>query len=320
MKYVTLGQTGVQISQICLGTAFRGQWDDEVCAQVVERALERGVNFIDTANVYGEDRVGHAEHVLSKVLKGKRDQVILATKIFHPVGSGVNDRGLGRVHLMREIDRSLQRLDTDYVDVLYLHEPDPDTPLESALRSADLIVKQGKARYIGLSRFSAWEAQKALAFAEDQHLDPVAVIEHRYNLIYREAEIELLPFLGDSGLGFTVCYPLGIGLLTGRFRSDQAPPADTPWAKGYHGFEQLMTGQTDQVVDELQAIAEERNRTPAQVAMAWLLSHPEVTSVIMGPDTPDHVDENVGAADIDLTEDERRRLDERSAPTWVVRP
>jgi len=320
MEYVPLGITGVRVSPICMGTAFRGQWDDDVCAKTIERALEHGVNFIDTSNVYGEDRIGQAERVLGEVLQGKRDQVILATKIFNPVGDGPNDYGLSRVHLMREIDRSLDRLKADYVDIIFLHEPDPDTPLGESLRAVDAIVKQGKARYVGLSRFPAWQVTKAMWIADRHNYEPVSVVQDRYNLIYREAELEMLPFLRDSGLGLMVYSPLAIGLLSGRFRRNELPPSDTPWGKGYTGFDQLMTPQTDQVVDELRTIAENRGKTPAQVAIAWILSHSEVTTVNIGPDTPDQVDENVGAVGWQLTEEERQRLDELSAPPWALRP
>jgi aryl-alcohol dehydrogenase-like predicted oxidoreductase len=320
MEYVTLGRTGVRVSQICIGTAFRGQWDDDMCAKTIERALEYGVNFIDTSNVYGEGRIGQAEHVLGEVLQGKRDQVILATKIFNPVGDGPNDQGLSRVHLMREIDRSLSRLKTDYVDILFLHEPDIDTALDESLRAADAIVKQGKARYIGLSRFPAWQVAKAMWIADRHNYEPVSVVQYRYNLIYREAELEMLPFLRDSGLGLMVYSPLAIGLLSGQFRRSEAPPSDTPWGQGYTGFDQLMTSQTEQVVEELRIIADNHGKTQAQVAIAWLLSHPEVTAVNIGPDIPEQVDENVGAVGWQLTEDERLRLDELSAPPWASRP
>lgn len=320
MEYVTLGRTGIRVSKICLGTAFRGQWDDDMCARTITRALELGVNFIDTSNVYGENRIGHAERLLGEVLRGRRDQLILATKIFNPVGDGPNDRGLSRVHLIREIERSLDRLKTDYVDILFLHEPDPDTPLEESLRAINAIVKQGQARYVGLSRFSAWQVAKALWIADRHNYEPVNVVQYRYNLIYREAELEMLPFLRDSGLGLMVYSPLAIGLLTGQFRSNESPPPNTPWGQGYTGFDQLMTPQTDRVVNALHAIAHNRGKTPAQVAIAWILSHPEVTSVNIGPDNPEQVEENVGVIGWRLTEEECQQLNELSAPPWNLRP
>jgi 1-deoxyxylulose-5-phosphate synthase len=320
MEYVTLGRTGVRVSRVCLGTAFRGQWDDSVCAGLVESALAVGVNFIDTANVYGEGRIGQAERVLGEVLRGQRDRVILTTKLFNPVGDGPNDRGLSRVHLVREIERSLARLQTDYVDVLFLHEPDPHTPLEETLRAVDAIVTAGKARYVGLSRFPAWQVAQALHIGERRNYAPVSVVQYRYNLVYREPELEVLPFVRDTGLGLMIFSPLAVGLLSGRFSRGKPPPADTPWAQGYTGFDRLMTPQTDDVVDKLQAIARDHDKTSAQVALAWILARPEVTAVIIGPDTRAQVEENVGAVGWRLTEEERRSLDELSAPVWSLRP
>jgi len=319
MKYVNLGKTGLKVSQICLGTAFRGQWDDEICSKTISCALDHGINFIDTSNVYGEKRVGHAEKVLGETLKEKRDKVVITTKIFHPVGSDHNDRGLSKVHLMREIEKSLKRLQTDYVDVLMFHEPDKNVPLEESLRAADNIVKQGKARYIGFSRFPTWQIGESLRLAERYHFEPVSVVQNRYNLIHREAEIELLPFLKSSSLGLMVFSPLCIGLLSGRFKRGEASPKDTPWGQGYQGIDLLLTEEIDRTVDELRKIAKKRNKTPAQVAIAWILSHPEISSVIIGPDTPEQVEENVGSSGWELTMEERNVLDDLSAPLWAQR-
>jgi len=319
MEYVNLGKTGLKVSQICLGTAFRGQWDDDICSKTISCALDNGINFIDTSNVYGENRVGHAEKVLGKTLKGKRDKVVIATKIFHPVGSDPNDRGLSKVHLMREIENSLRRLQTDYIDILMFHEPDKNIPLEESLRAADNIVKQGKTRYIGLSRFSAWQASETSRLSERYHYEPVSVMQNRYNLIHREAEIELLPFLKKSSLGLMVYSPLCVGLLSGRFKRGEPSPADTPWGQGYKGIDLLLTKEIDIAIDELRKIAKKREKTPAQVAIAWILSHPEVTSVIIGPDTPEQVKDNIGASGWKLTAEERKILDDLSAPLWAKR-
>lgn len=319
MRYVILGRTGAHVSRISLGTAFRGQLDDSACASVVHRALDLGINFIDTANVYGEGRVGQAETVIGKVLKGRRADAVIATKIFHPVGPGVNDRGASRIHLLREIDNCLTRLDTDHVDFVYIHEPDSDTPLESSLAAAEAIVRSGKARHVGLSRHSAWQAARALGIAQQRGFEPIALLQARYNLIYREAEIEILPFIRDSGLGLSICSPLAIGLLSGQFRSDAPPPPGTPWASGYVGFEDLMTAQTDRTVSALRRVASRIGKTPAQVAIAWLLSHHEVSTVIIGPDNLEQLEEDI-MADFDLTPEDRALLDEVSAPAWARRP
>jgi len=320
MEYVLLGRTGVRVSQICLGTAFRGQFDDAICEKVIERALDLGVNFIDTSNVYGENRIGQAERVLGGALHGRRDSVVLTTKMFYPVSDGPNDWGLSRVHLFRELDRSLERLKTDYVDILFLHQPDESTALEESLRAVDSLVKQGKVRYIGLSKFSAWQAANAQGIAQQHQYEPIAVLQNRYNLIYRESELEILPFVRDSKLGLTIFSPLAIGLLSGEFHSNACPPADTPWGSGYIGFDVLMTQQTDKVVNALQAIGDSKGKSPAQVAIAWILSHPEVTSVIMGPDLPGQVDAYVGSVGWALSSEEIQCLDKLSAPMWAIRP
>jgi aryl-alcohol dehydrogenase-like predicted oxidoreductase len=319
MKYAVLGRTGVRVSQVCLGTAFRGQWDDKVCARLIEHALELDINFIDTSNVYGENRVGQAERLIGEVLGRDRHRVILTTKLFHPVGEGQNDRGLSRVHVFRELEQSLKRLRTDFVDVLFLHEPDPDTPLEEILRTMDAVIREGKARYVGLSRFPAWQACKALWISEQRRYEPVSVLQYRYNLIHREAEMEIFPFIRDCGLGLMIYSPLAIGLLSGRFRRNQAPPADSPWGQGYRGFDELMTPQTDRIVEELDLIARNHQTSSGPVALAWVLSHREVTSVIIGPDHLDQLEQNATATSLELTPDELALLEQTSNPEWMRR-
>jgi aryl-alcohol dehydrogenase-like predicted oxidoreductase len=310
MEYVNLGRAGVKVSRICLGTAFRTQWDDAVCRQVIDRAIDLDINFIDTSNVYGEDRIDHAEKIIGQALRGRRDQCVIALKIFNPVGPGPNDWGLSRVHLVREIERSLRKLQTDYVDILLMHEPDPTTPLEETLRTLDDMIHQGKVRYIGCSRFYAWQVCKAQWICDQLNLTPLSCVQNRYNLFFREAESELLPFLHEGGLAFMVYSPLAIGLLSGRFKEGQPPPKDTPWGQGYVGYDKIMTEQAWNVVDILSKIGQAWDKTLPQVAIAWILSHPEVTSVIIGPDWPQQVDENVGAIGWSLAEEEREALDE----------
>ena len=320
MEFVNLGRTGVNVSRLCMGTAFREVADERVCKASIERAVELGINFIDTSNVYPDGKYGVSEAILGSILADKRDQLVVTTKIFNPTGPHANDRGLSRVHLMREIDRSLGRLRTDYVDVLFLHEPDPRTPLEESLRALDAIIKAGKARYVGLSRFHAWQAVEAQWIADRHHLEPVSVLQGHYNLIYREAELELLPMVRHFGYGLMTFGPLAIGLLSGRFRHGQAPLPDSPWGKGYTGFDQLLTPQTDRVVEALAAIGREQDKTAGQVAVAWILSRGEVTTPIIGPSSPAEVEEYVGALDVELRSEDRTRLDELSAPGWATRP
>ncbi len=310
MEYRNLGHAGVKVSPICLGTAFRGQEDDAVCIRTVERALDLGCNFIDTANVYGQ---GRSEQILAKALKGKRDDVFLASKVTSPIGPGPNDQGYSRYHIMRKIERSLKRLQTDHLDLYLLHSFDPTTPINETLRTLDDLVRQGKVRYIGCSNFNAYQIVEALWTSDVHNLEPFACLQSQYNLLNRwEIEPDLMPVCKKHGLGMMTFSPLAIGLLTGRFRRGQPPPPGTPWAQGSYEFEKAMSEQNDRIIQKLIEIGQNREKTPAQVAIAWVLDHPEITAAMIGPDTPEHVDENFGAVGWQLTPEERAALDEVS--------
>ena len=232
MEYRNLGKTGVKVSSICLGTAFRGQDDEKICIQVIDRAIDLGCNFIDTA-LYGQ---GRSETIVGKALKDKRDDIVLCTKVFALLGNSPNHSGLSRLNLMRTVEDSLKRLQTDHIDLYLLHRFDPETPLEETLRALDDMVRQGKVRYIGCSRFSAWKIMEALWTSDVRRLDPFVCIQNQYNLLNRwELEPNLMPLCREHGLGIMVYSPLAIGLLSGRFRRGQEPPANTPWAKDRSG-------------------------------------------------------------------------------------
>ncbi len=317
MQYNTLGTAGVKVSAICLGAAFRANLDESVCVRTVERALELGVNFLDTANYYGfglQD-FGRSERILGKALKGKRDHVVVASKVCSPIGPGPNDRGLSRYHIIREVERSLRRLDTDHIDLYLLHQPDPGTRLEETLRAFDDLVHQGKTLYTGCCNFTAVQVCEALWMSDVRRLTPFSCVQEQYNLLNRVVvEPELMPLCRRHGLGLTAYSPLAIGLLTGRYRYGQPPAPDSPWAQGYYSqrFDEAMTPRTDAIVQKLIDIGQARGKTPAQVALAWILDHPEVTSVIIGPDLPSQVDENLGAVGWKLEPEERAELDRLS--------
>ena len=305
-----MGKAGVNVSRICLGTAFRGQDDDKTCIRVIDRALGLGCNFIDCANYYG---LGRSETIVGKALKGRRDDVVLTTKVWSPIGKGPNDRGLSRFHIMREIERSLRRLQTDHVDVYLLHAFDHDTPLEETLGAMDDLVHQGKVRYVGCCNFSAWQVAEGLWTSDSAGISSFTCLQNQYNLLSRwEMEPELVPLCRKHGLGLMTYSPLAIGLLSGRFRRGQAPPSNTPWSKGSHDLSRALTEQTDQVIQSLIDIGAEHDKTPAQVAIAWILDHPEVTAPIIGPDLPEHVDDVFGGLGWTLSGDERRALDQVS--------
>ena len=310
MDYRSLGIAGVRVSPICLGTAFRGQEDDDVCIRTIERAIDLGCNFIDTANYYGR---GRSERILARALKGKRDDIVLASKVCSPMGDGPNDRGLSRFAIMREIERSLRRLETDHLDLYILHQFDPHTRLEETMRTMDDLVRQGKVRYVGVSNFGAARLSETLWVCDRGDYEPPVCLQIRYNLLGRyDIEPEVMPLCRRHGVGITTFSPLAIGLLTGRFRRGQPAPTDTPWGKNKYKLENSLTEQNDRIIGKLIDIAEKLDKTPAQVAIAWILDHPEVAAAIIGPDTPEHVDENMGAAGWALEPEDRAALDEVS--------
>jgi aryl-alcohol dehydrogenase-like predicted oxidoreductase len=320
MDYNLLGRSGVKVSRLCLGTAFRGSlfktdYDEASSIRTVHRALDAGINFIDTANFYS---YGRSEEMLGKALQSKRDDVVLATKVRYEVRekAGPNDVGLSRYHIVRECDRSLHRLQTDHIDLYLLHGPDEATPIDETLRALDDLIHQGKVRYIGCCNFAAWQLCEALWRSDALGLNSFISIQNQYSLLNRwEIEPELIPLCRKYGLGITTYSPLAIGLLTGHFRRGQPPPPGTPWSEGeYHAanFAKAMSEQVDFIVQKLTEIAQAYGKTPAQAAMRWILDCPDISSVIIGPDQPEHVDEVLGAMDWALMPEERFALDELS--------
>ena len=311
MEYRNLGRSGVKVSEICLGTAFRGAPDESVCIRTIDRAIDLGCNFIDCANIYQN---GRSEEILGKALKGKRDSVVLTSKVRSPVGDGVNDSGLSRFHIMREIDRSLKRLQTDHLDIYICHAWDPEAPLDETFKAMDDVVRQGKTRYIGVSNFNAWQVTESLWTCDANNLDGFVVLQNQYNLFNRwEVEPEVMPVCRRHGIGMMTFSPIAIGLLTGRYRRGQQPPSDGPWGKGHYDLDRALTEQNDHVIQKLVDISEDRAKTPAQVAIAWILDHPEITAAMIGPDSPEQVDDSFGAVGWRLAEEERKALDDISA-------
>lgn len=318
MEYRRLGNTGVQVSSFCLGTAFRSQEDEAVCIRVIDTALDMDCDFIDTG-LYGG---GRSEEIVGKAIKQKRDQVFLCTKVENTLGSGPNRSGLSRLNLMRGIEDSLRRLQTDHVDLYLLHSFDANTPLEEQLRALDDIVCQGKAHYIGCSNFKAWKIMEALWISDRRNLMRFVCIQNQYNLIQRaEVEPDLMPLCREQGLGIMCYSPLAVGLLTGKFRRGQKPPEGTIWSRrkvvgGFsparYDLEVAMTERVDNIVQCLVDIGKRHDKTPAQVALAWVLDHPGVTATILGPDLPEHVEDALGAADWRLEKEDRKELDEAS--------
>jgi aryl-alcohol dehydrogenase-like predicted oxidoreductase len=325
MKYRVLGDTGVFVSELCLGAmtfgggnpvwqTIGGLGQAEVDV-LVGRALDAGINFIDTANVYS---TGVSETSVGRALYHRRNEVVLATKVRGRMSPGANDVGLSRLHIMREVEASLKRLDTDYIDLYQIHRADPVTNIEDTLRALDDLVTQGKVRYIGCSNLPAWQLMKALAISRAEGLQRFKSTQSYYSLAGRQLEWDTIPLVEDQGLGLLVWSPLAGGFLSGKFTRDMTgegrrktfdfPPVDKE--KGYD------------IVDVLARIAKERGASVPQVALAWVLAQRAVTSVIIGARNLKQLDDNLGAVDLVLTAEELKALDEVSRippayPHWM---
>ena len=314
MEYRLLGHSGLKVSVLSLGTmtfggqgkfAKTGQTDVEAAQRQIGLCLDAGINLFDTADVYSG---GESEVILGKALGGKRNDVLIASKARFPMGDGPNDRGSSRHHILRACEASLKRLNTDYLDLYQLHQWDGQTPLEETLRALDDLVSSGKVRYVGVSNFSAWHVMKTLGVAQASHyIRPVSQQIH-YTLQAREAEYELLPAAQDQGLGTLVWSPLAGGLLSGKYRRNQAAPEGTrhlaDWGEPPVHDENALYDVVDVLVD----IAEARGVSAAQIALAWLIARPQVTSVIVGARNDTQLQDNLKAADITLTTEETEKL------------
>ena len=323
MEYVNFGSAGLKVSRLALGLGFRGQANEAEAQKVIEHALELGINLIDCANIYGpmDDRanIGRSEVILGKALKGKRDNVVITSKVASAVGPGPNDRGLSRYHIMREVERSLARLETDHIDVYLVHAFDPSTPLEETIRALEDLVRAGKVRYIGCCNYAAWQVCRALWTADALKVTPFMCVQNPYSLLNRQLEREMFGLARELGLGVMAYSPLGVGLLSGMYAPGQPAPAGSLWGtRRKDQFGQTMQGAVAEVVAVLRQLARELDKTPAQLALAWVLSHPEITVAITGGDTMAHLDDNVGAVGWTLDPVARAKLDEVSASFGMV--
>ena len=311
MEYRRLGQAGIKVSPICLGAGVRGDLDEERFIRSIERAIDLGCNFIDCANNYGR---GQSEILLGRAIKGKRDSLVITSKVFTRVGPGPNDQGLSRSHIMREVERSLKKLQTDWIDIYYLHKVDPETRIEETLRTMEDLVRQGKVRYVGASNHTAAQVVELLWAADRLGLEPIVCLQNHYNLLHRwEVEPELLAVCRRYGLGLMTYSPLAVGLLSGRFRRGVTPPADTYWDQ--QRLQEALSERADRVIQALVGMVDQRGTTPARLALAWILDHEEITAPIVGADRPEYVDDVFGALAIELTQQERLALDAVSQST-----
>jgi aryl-alcohol dehydrogenase-like predicted oxidoreductase len=330
MEYRQLGSSGLRASALTLGTMtfggtgwaqVVGRTDVQGAKRQIGMALDAGVNLIDTADVYSE---GRSEEILGASLTGRRDEVLLATKVRMPMGGGPNDAGLSRHHILRSVEASLRRLQTDRIDLYQAHEWDGQTPLEETLAAFDALVDSGKVRYVGCSNYTGWQLMKALAVADRNGYTRYVSQQIYYSLQARDAEAELVPVSLDQGLGILVWSPLAGGLLSGKYRRDQPTPEGT---RRFAGWDEPPVHDESRLYDTIDALVEvgqARGVSAAQVALAWLLGRPAVTSVIVGARTDEQLADNLAAADLVLSDQERARLDQVSReplryPHWHQR-
>ena len=323
MDYVNFGTAGLKVSRLALGLGLRGQRDENQAERLIRRALDRGINLIDCANVYGlgDDRryAGRSEIILGRALKGRRDDVVITSKVFSPVGSGPNDRGGSRYHILREVERSLKRLDTDHIDVYLLHAFDEATPLEEQYRALDDLVHQGKIRYVGACNYQAWQVCRALWVQSQINASPLITVQNPYSLLNRGLETEMFPLVRSLGVGIMAYAPLATGLLSGAYQPGQSPPESTLWGGRRRAqFADTLQGSAAAVLGALRQIAERLGVTVPQVALAWVLSHTEITVAISGADNDAQLDENLGALDVAISTEDLAQLNKLSAGLTMI--
>ncbi|ADE03988.1 MULTISPECIES: aldo/keto reductase [Haloferax] len=316
LSMVPLGRTGTTVSELAFGTWRFGRQNDDGAVEVGrDRAHElldayaaAGGNFIDTADMYGD---GASETYIGEWL-GERDreEFVVASKVFWPTREDANGRGLNRKHLRRQIDRILDRLGTDYVDLLYIHRWDDETPVEEFMRTLDGFVRDGKVNYLGTSTLepNAWKVVKANELADKRGYEPFKVAQPRYNAVNREIEGNYLDMCADYDIGIVPWSPLAGGFLTGKYARDERPPADSRAANDQRFADSYLTPANFDALEQVEEVAEAVGASPAQVSLAWLMHHPQVTAPIVGARTVDQLGENVVAADIDLTPDQFERI------------
>jgi voltage-dependent potassium channel beta subunit len=311
MKYRRLGRSGLKVSEIGLGSwlTYGSSVKDDQSEAVIDKAYELGVNFFDTANAYNR---GAAEVVMANALKKyRRDSYVLATKAFFPMGEGPNDKGLSRKHIMEQCEASLKRMKVDYIDLYQCHRYDEETPLDETLRALDDLVSQGKILYAGVSEWSALQIQDAIRTAKDLNLDPIASNQPQYHMLYRKIEEDVVPISEKLGVGQVVWSPLAQGVLTGKYKVGASAPEGSRATdvKSNMYMESLLKEEQLRKVEKLQVIAGTKNISMAQLALAWILRLPNISSCIVGASRPDQVEDNLKASGVQFTEAELNEID-----------
>ena len=322
MEYRRLGNSGLQVSVIGLGTnnlgvvLSGGRMDYKQTEKVLKQAMDEGINFIDTSNTYGS---GLAEEFIGKALKGSRDKVLLATKVASTIGEGPNQHGASRKHIMEQVEISLKRLQTDYLDLYQIHYYDPFTPVEESLRTMDNLVTHGKVRYIGCSNFAAWQVAEAVSITKMLGIEPLVCVETEYSMLKRGIEKELLPCCQRYQLGIIPYFPLASGFLTGKYKRGNPAPKGTRLSIQHKRAETTLTEENFDLLEKLEFFVGERGHSLTELAFAWLLAHPEISSVIAGVTKPEQIVANAKAADWHLSIEEMEELNgilQTLAHTW----
>ncbi len=319
MAYTRLGRTGLEVSRLCLGCMNFGssqEWmldDRDRSIDLVHEALDAGVNFLDTANAYSR---GESEEIVGEAIESyDREELVLATKVYFPMGEGPNKSGLSRKHILDQVENSLDRLGTDYIDLYQIHRWDPDVEIEETLSALDYLVESGKVRYLGASTMSAYQFTKALYTADVEGYERFACMQPEYNAVDRHEEANLLPVCAGEGVGVIPWSPLAGGFLTGKYDRDAAVPEGSR-AETDDYTENRFTDENWDVLDAVREVAAEVDATPAQVSLAWLLHQGVVDAPIVGPRTAEHLRENLRAVELDLTDEQLDRIEAPKTPRW----
>jgi aryl-alcohol dehydrogenase-like predicted oxidoreductase len=298
MKYKYLGRTGLQVSQLCFGTmSFGGDANEEESARMYERCREAGINFFDCADAYSR---GKAETILGKLMRGHRDELIVASKCFNPMGDDINMRGGNRRHILRAVEASLDRLGTDRLDVLFLHRFEPNVPLEETLRALESLVASGKVLYLGVSNWAAWQIAKALGIAERHGWPRIDVIQPMYSLVKRQSESEIFPLALSEGLGCITYSPVGGGLLSGKYGIKDRPDSGRIMSNQEYG-KRYGEDWVYETAETFSALAKQHNAHPVSMAVAWAAAHPAVTCPIIGARSLEQLEPSLASIDIDMT-------------------
>lgn len=308
MNYRVLGESGLKVSQICLGTNnFGGQVSERTSISMINKALDCGINVIDTADMYTG---GKSEEIIGRAIKDRRDEVIIATKVGFKIGQGPNQGGLSRKHIVYQIDRSLKNLETDFIDIYYLHRFDSETPLEETLRTLNDLIRVGKVRYIACSNFTAWQIAKAHEICEIHDLEKLIAVQPPYNLLQRDIEKDLLPYCHQEGLGVLTYTPLMGGFLTGKYLRKKPPPAGSRYEYNPRFWERVNKESNFTILQQIESIANDIGIPIYKLALSWILKNPLITAPIVGASNTKQVEENCSVTEIDIDDENYQKLNE----------